>query len=101
MKVYLTKEEFDDLLEYSMSVPTGTTIGKKWKRHVYSFEAHGQKFSAYYVPKNCTLISDTWLLGTYAKSKKPGYVDITWKDIEVVGELEIDKVIRRFEDRGK
>ena len=84
-----------------MSVPTGTTIGKKWKRHVYSFEAHGKKCSASYVPHGYTLISDTWLLGTYVKSKKPGYVDISWKDIEVVGALEIDKVIRKFEERGK
>jgi len=26
---YLTQKEFNDLLEYSTSIPTGTTIGKK------------------------------------------------------------------------
>ena len=30
---YVTQQEFDELLEYSSTVPTGTTIGKKWKRH--------------------------------------------------------------------
>jgi hypothetical protein len=29
--VLLTKREFDDLLEYSSSLPTGTTPGKAWK----------------------------------------------------------------------
>lgn len=29
----LTCRQFKDLLEYSGSFPTGTTIGKRWKRH--------------------------------------------------------------------
>ena len=28
---HLSQTEFDKLPEYSMSVPTGTTIGKRWK----------------------------------------------------------------------
>lgn len=31
--VVLTAREFKDLLEYSCSVPTGTTTGKMWKCH--------------------------------------------------------------------
>ena len=29
---YVPIEEFNQLLEYSTSIPTGTTVGKRWKR---------------------------------------------------------------------
>lgn len=32
-KLLLTQSEFDALPEYSASYPTGTTPGKRWKRH--------------------------------------------------------------------
>jgi len=32
--IILTQKEFDDLLEYSCSFPTGTTVGKCWKSHL-------------------------------------------------------------------
>lgn len=45
--LHLTKDEFDALLEYSASLPTGTTPGKRWKRldgaHDQSFKARGGK----------------------------------------------------------
>lgn len=31
-ELVLTQAEFDQLLEYSHSLPTGTEIGKRWKR---------------------------------------------------------------------
>lgn len=31
--VVLTPREFEDLPEYSCSIPTGTTTGKMWRRH--------------------------------------------------------------------
>jgi len=40
--ISLTQKEFNDLLEYSTSVPTGTTLGKVWKRGVYVFEKDGE-----------------------------------------------------------
>lgn len=54
-------EEFHQLLEYSASLPTGTTIGKKWR---------------------CRR-GGRWWLGTYVeeadpKFKKLGYVGIRW-----------------------
>lgn len=57
----LTRQEFDELLEYSLSVPTGTTIGKRWKR-------------------KCT---DCWLMGEYEPDpeKKEGWVQIRWRVI--------------------
>lgn len=57
--VTLTRKEFDDLLEYSSSIPTGTTIGKKWKRSQ----------------------SDGWWMGEYLESKDEKFVDILWRKI--------------------
>lgn len=41
----LTQAEFDALPEYSCSLPTGTTPGKRWKRedgaHDFAFKSQG------------------------------------------------------------
>lgn len=31
-ELVLTQQQFDELSNYSHSLPTGTTIGKRWKR---------------------------------------------------------------------
>ena len=58
--LYISKGEFDSLLEYSASYPTGTTIGKRWKRNV----------------------SDTsepvWLIGEYTRYVGENDVEIKW-----------------------
>lgn len=36
--IYLSQKEFDDLLEYSASYPTGVIIGKCWKAHLRTGE---------------------------------------------------------------
>jgi len=59
--------EFDALPEYSTTLPTGTTIGKKWKRHILSGLNQGE-----------------WWLGEYVEdpNKDAKFVGITWKKIE-------------------
>lgn len=57
----MNKSEFDALPEYSVSLPTGATIGKRWKR-------------------KC---KDGWLVGEYAPDPEPGYVQIKWKRIQL------------------
>lgn len=55
---FLTRAEFDGLLEYSTTLPTGQRIGKRWKaRRVGG-----------------------WLIGEYTPDPKgqPGYVGIRW-----------------------
>lgn len=95
--ILLTNKEFDDLLEYSTSVPTGTKIGKKWKRHIFVFEnKHGIKFNAGYLPSDVKYVEDYWLMGEYVKSNLKDHVDIVWKKIVIVGNLEIDKKIYQF-----
>lgn len=71
--VSLTIIEFDALLEYSTTLPTGTTLGKKWKcRRPYRDDGK---------PPN-------WYLGEYVEDPDPefrakGCVGIVWKKIEV------------------
>jgi len=64
--VVLTKKQFDELLEYSCSLPTGTTIGKQWKKGV-----------PYNNPK-------TWYLCEYVKHEGESKVGITYKKITAV-----------------
>ena len=33
----MTRREFEDLPQYSCSLPTGQTIGKRWKRDLTAF----------------------------------------------------------------
>jgi hypothetical protein len=73
----MTVAEFNELPEYSMSLPTGTTIGKRWRRHCWGVEQ-----------KNAPLHRQVWMLGEYAASKEPatrlapdGFVDIIWRRI--------------------
>lgn len=60
-------EAFAALYDYSCSVPTGTTIGKRWKRRRdYYDETKG------------------WVLGEYAAHPNPDVVRIVWRDLVVV-----------------
>jgi len=68
--VRMTEKALADLLEYSCSLPTGTTIGKQWKRKV---DKHG------------------WRLGEYVEDQDPNMVGIIWRCIEVVEAAEAAK----------
>lgn len=48
-RVELTKQEFEALLEYSTSLPTGKTIGKRWRRYLFSGPCAGQWVMCEYV----------------------------------------------------
>lgn len=62
--VPLTKQEFDALPDYSCSLPTGTTIGKQWKRrNNYDDESKG------------------WTRGTYSHRIDAHTVAILWENI--------------------
>lgn len=67
--IALSKQEFDALPEYSCTLPTGTTVGKRWKLGW-----------PYHEPRT------RWFLGEYAKSDLPGMVDIVWREIVFVAE---------------
>ena len=75
--VGLTRKELGDLLEYSTSLPTGTTPGKVWKRRIPPW-----------APKNA---SGVWWRGVFGKPYPEGHphhgqVPIGWRRIVVLGQ---------------
>lgn len=66
-RVFMSEQEFEALPDYSSAVPTGTTIGKRWRRAEPA----------------------RWLMGEYVPdpSGDPRYVGIVWREI-VIGELD-------------
>lgn len=74
--VLLTKREFGDLLEYSTTLPTGTTPGKAWKAR-----------RPWHAPKN----KAKWWRGVYGMPYPEGHehhgqIPIGWRRIVVEGQ---------------
>lgn len=73
-RAHVTQAEFDALDEYSMSVPTGIRIGKRWKRLVR-------------IPSKTVVDGwdEEWQLGYYAERRdgQPGYLEC-FRIIEIV-----------------
>lgn len=63
----VTPEAFSSMPDYSCSVPTGTTIGKRWKRRRNYYDE-----------------SQGWVMGEYVEHDDPGRVGIVWRDLLVV-----------------
>lgn len=57
--IEMTQSEVDALLEYSTTLPTGKTIGKRWKRRLYVGSKAG-----------------SWVLCEYIEDPDPTYVGI-------------------------
>ena len=70
--VQLTRRELEKLPEYSCSLPTGTTIGKRWKRNVNP-ECRGAAGMA--------IDRGVWWLGEYAPDTDPDRVRIIWRPV--------------------
>lgn len=69
---YMTMDEFEGLPEYSCTVPTGTTVGKRWRREEpYHRQALGPR---------------TWYMGEYGEPGEDRQVPITWRQIFIVPE---------------
>ena len=64
---FMTLREFDGLLEYSSTLPTGQTLGKVWK-----------KGTPYMEPR------EQWWLGQFVKHSDPKLVGINWREIFIV-----------------
>ena len=60
-----------ELREYNQSLPTGTTIGKRWRRWNYR---PGAELG--------------WWLGEYVPSDAPGCVDIEWRQVLLIDPCE-------------
>ena len=81
-KIYLTQKEFDALPEYSISIPTGTTPGKLWKRHIFTFLIDGAIYSGGHIPSGHKPIQDDWWLGEYQQPVN-GQIEIKWRLIVI------------------
>lgn len=82
--IKMSNTEFQSLLEYSTTIPTGTTIGKRWRRNT----------------------GEGWLMGEYIPDPQgdPGMVGIKWRKIETPTLLEEEIariVIRMKNDRDR
>jgi hypothetical protein len=76
-QITLTQKEFNKLLEYSFTIPTGTIIGKQWKKGV-----------PYDNPTK-------WYLCEYIEHEDPNKVGILYKQIVAV--VKIKRMKEKFE----
>lgn len=67
--VVLSVADFEALAEYSCTLPTGTTIGKRWKCRLPYRETPG--------------VAPTWYLGEYYDIGDPTEVGVRWSLIVV------------------
>lgn len=61
--IELYPDQLEALLDYSMTLPTGTTVGKMWRRDCNVFRKH---------------LGPDWIVGRYVPSSDPGYIGIEW-----------------------
>lgn len=66
----IERKEFDRLPEYSCSLPTGTILGKVWKRRVPYLIVEDEPCK--------------WYLGEYYDDGTPDQVAIRWREILLV-----------------
>lgn len=74
----MTLAAFDELDDYSCTLPSGTFIAKRWKR--------GQPYEK---PR-------TWWMGEYAEDADPKLVKIIWREIFVRGLRATDENIEKI-----
>ena len=71
----LTVDEFLEMAEYSATLPTGTTIGKKWLRdNNEPRRFHGVEPDA----------KPDWWTGEYVPDADPKMVGIKWRRVKLV-----------------
>jgi hypothetical protein len=86
----MTEKELEALPEYSLSLPTGTTIGKRWKRQKYRSTGIPVNDFGYDKQGYFVMEKDGWLMGEYAEDNTPpdrlhpnGWVRIIWRNVIV------------------
>jgi hypothetical protein len=72
----MTRGQFDALPTYSCTLPTGTTIGKKWKRDL------NEPRRFHRVEPNAP---PDWWTGEYVPDPEPGMVGIKWRKVGLRG----------------
>lgn len=67
----MTQAALEAMVEYSCSIPTGTTIGKKWKCD----RNFGRRSST---------VGPDWMTGEYIDHQDPNKVGIKWRKVVIV-----------------
>jgi len=88
--IELTKVQFDNISEYSLTIPTGKEIGKTWKRDINQLQMHPSPFNAMILPNPWNHIyeqdiSNIWVMGKYTEFEEgehKGWVKIKWFEIK-------------------
>lgn len=80
--------ELESMGEYSCSIPTGTTIGKKWKcnRNAYRSQV-GQtepKELQFYSQQMLGPLPPDWWVGEYVEDPDPKMVGIVWRKVIIL-----------------
>lgn len=79
----MDQESFDDLLEYSCTIPTQTTIGKRWKHGQCSctdLHSTHPKYRRYGTCKE----HNTWFMREYEESDNTERVKIHAREIIII-----------------
>lgn len=80
--VRVTRREFDEMPEYSASIPTGTTIGKRWRRNANAYR-RALRGDVCGIEMVIPLPEDWWM-GEFVPSANPEVVGIRWSRIAIV-----------------
>lgn len=65
--IVISRAELFTIREYSCSIPTGTVIGKRWRRDVHAFRRRATPVDRH-----------EWQIGEYIEHSDPGKVGIKW-----------------------
>lgn len=83
--VQMTEAELLKLPEYSTTLPTGQTIGKRWRRDINFMArrifAHLHFWDGTPEPEDNGV---RWIVGEYVPDSEPSYVGISWSRVEIV-----------------
>lgn len=78
-EVVISRADLANLGEYSCSLPSLTTIGKRWRRDVHAFRSWHPKG---FLPLPCLpqppIVVEEWQIGEYIEHPEPGKVGIKW-----------------------
>lgn len=61
----ITQKELDELLEYSCSLPTGTTPGKRWKRDLEAYAPKSSNVEEPVADLEKQMRGKKWIIGEF------------------------------------
>lgn len=75
-RIYLYPWELDSMPDYSLSLPSGTTLWKMWRRDANT--PTRMEIGRTYGPDRARRVPEMWMVGQYAPDPDPRMVAIRW-----------------------